>query len=122
MIAAAVLDTLRDVGLRLELTPANAIKVKPATLLNDELRTLIRCHKEELAKLLEAEIDAFERGLDFWKKQTRWRERSTSYYVHHLSCSTCIAAGRGAGYGERCAEGAGLWAAYQDASQGNTHG
>ena len=122
MIAAAVLETLRDVGLHLDLTPEHTIKVKPATLLNDELRTLIRSHKDELAKLLEAEIDALERGLDFWKKQTRWRERSTSYYLYHIGCSTCIAAGRGAGYGERCSDGAGLWKAYQDASTGSTHG
>ncbi len=117
MIAAAVLETLRDVGLHLDLTPEHTIKVKPATLLNDELRTLIRSHKDELAKLLEAEIDAHERGLDFWKKQTRWRERSTAYYLHHFGCADCIAAGRGAAYGERCAVGAGLWAAYQDASK-----
>ncbi|MBF5004766.1 hypothetical protein [Diaphorobacter caeni] len=117
MIAAAVLETLRDVGLHLDLTPERTIKVKPATLLNDELRTLIRSHKDELAKLLEAEIDAHERGLDFWKKQTRWRERSTAYYLHHFGCADCIAAGRGAGYGERCADGAALWVNYQESAK-----
>ncbi|QIL78583.1 hypothetical protein G7047_00595 [Diaphorobacter sp. HDW4A] len=117
MTAAAILETLRDAGLQLNLTSEHTIKVKPATLLNDELRTLIRSHKDELAKLLEAEIDAHERGLDVWKEQTRWRERSTSYYMHHIGCADCIAAGRGAGYGERCAAGAGLWKAYQDASK-----
>ena len=115
MIAAAILETLRDAGLRLDLTSEHTIKVKPATLLNDELRSLIRSHKDELAKLLEAEIDAHERGLDVWKEQTRWRERSTAYYVHHFACSTCIAAGRG--YDERCAVGLALWKNYQESTK-----
>ena len=35
-----------------------------------------------------------------------------AYHVHHFSCSTCIAAGRGSRYGERYAEGLGLWMTY----------
>ena len=36
------------------------------------------------------------------------------YHLHHFACRQCIAAGRGAGYGPRCAAGAALWANYQD--------
>lgn len=36
------------------------------------------------------------------------------YHAHHWHCQQCIAAGRGAGYGLRCAAGAALWENYQD--------
>ena len=35
-----------------------------------------------------------------------------AYHVHHFRCSTCIAAGRGSRYGDRCAVGLGLWMNY----------
>lgn len=38
-----------------------------------------------------------------------------AYYAHHFACRVCIAAGRGAGYGERCGVGLGLWRVYQEA-------
>lgn len=37
------------------------------------------------------------------------------YHLHHWHCATRIAAGRGAGYCLRCADGAELWKNYQDA-------
>ena len=43
-----------------------------------------------------------------------WRELAAAYHMHHFECSTCIAAGRGAGYGLRCGTGAALWNAYQN--------
>ncbi len=36
-----------------------------------------------------------------------------AYHAHHFNCPQCIAAGRGAAYGQRCIAGAGLWSAYQ---------
>ena len=36
-----------------------------------------------------------------------------AYHAHHFGCRFCIAAGRGAGCGERCELGLGLWRAYQ---------
>jgi hypothetical protein len=35
-----------------------------------------------------------------------------AYHLHHFSCRTCIAAGRGIRYGERCDVGLGLWKNY----------
>ena len=35
-----------------------------------------------------------------------------AYHIHHFSCRTCIAAGRGTRYGRRCAEGLALWITY----------
>lgn len=35
-----------------------------------------------------------------------------AYHLHHFSCRTCIAAGRGIRYGERCPVGLALWMTY----------
>ena len=43
-----------------------------------------------------------------------WRELAQAYYAHHFNCQTCIAAGRGSRYGQRCGAGMALWAGYQD--------
>ena len=43
-----------------------------------------------------------------------WRELAAAYHAHHLNCSTCIAAGRGALYGLRCGTGMALWINYQN--------
>lgn len=43
-----------------------------------------------------------------------WRELAAAYHAHHFHCSTCIAAGCGAGYGLRCGVGAALWTSYQN--------
>ena len=45
---------------------------------------------------------------------TAWRELATAYHLHHFTCPTCIATGRGAGYGLRCGTGAALWTSYQN--------
>lgn len=37
-----------------------------------------------------------------------------AYHAHHFHCPLCIAASRGAQYGQRCAEGLKLWNAYQE--------
>ena len=110
MIAAAVLDTLHDAGLVLELTPEHAVKVSPASLLNDDLRTLIRNHKGELVALLEAANDEHTEP-----EKADWHQLAATYYSHHFGCATCIAAGRGGMYGERCRDGLALWRAYQEA-------
>ena len=43
-----------------------------------------------------------------------WQELDRAYQAHHTQCPTCKCAGRG--YGERCATGMQLWAAYSSAS------
>jgi hypothetical protein len=45
------------------------------------------------------------------------RALAEAYHRHHFACRVCIAAGRGANYGERCAVGLGLWRAYQGCEQ-----
>jgi hypothetical protein len=36
-----------------------------------------------------------------------------AYHAHHFNCHTCIAAGRGIGYGKRCDAGLTLWHEYE---------
>jgi hypothetical protein len=43
-----------------------------------------------------------------------WKELAAAYHAHHFQCPTCIAAGRGSRYGQRCGAGMALWAGYQD--------
>ena len=43
-----------------------------------------------------------------------WRELAQAYHEHHFNCPTCIAAGRGSRYGQRCGAGMALWQAYCD--------
>ena len=110
---AHLLNQLDAAGIHLEMDGDRI--AAPAGVLTDDLRQSIREHRDELVKWLTTDAANDERELDFWKEQTSWRERSTAYYMHHLSCATCIAAGRGRMYGERCADGAGLWKNYQEA-------
>ena len=114
---AHLLNQLDAAGIHLEMD--GEFIAAPAGVLTDDLRQRIREHRDELIQWLttEAESEAHERSLDVWKEQTRWRERSTAYYMHHFGCATCIAAGRGRGYGERCADGAELWKNYQESTK-----
>jgi hypothetical protein len=41
-----------------------------------------------------------------------WHALDAAYLAHHFNCPTCIAAGRGSRYGQRCGTGAALWRAY----------
>jgi hypothetical protein len=43
-----------------------------------------------------------------------WRALDAAYQAHHFNCKTCIAAGRGSRYGQRCSVGSALWRAYCD--------
>ena len=43
-----------------------------------------------------------------------WRELAQAYNAHHFDCPTCIAAGRGIKYGQRCGAGTALWRLYCD--------
>ena len=44
-----------------------------------------------------------------------WQALDAAYLGHHFNCPTCIAAGRGSRYGQRCGTGMALLRAYSDA-------
>ena len=113
LLAKEIFEVLHDAGLRVLLAPSGGLVVSPGSRLTHELRGLIRGNKAALVDWLHAANDpdpAPEPPTD----PNAWRELAAAYNLHHFDCSTCIAAGRGAGYGLRCGTGAALWNAYQN--------
>ena len=43
-----------------------------------------------------------------------WKELAAAYHAHHFNCPTCIAAGLGSQYGQRCGVGMAFRRAYSD--------
>ena len=126
-----VLGTLEAAGLTASLTPDFGLMVSPASLLTDELRSLIRAHKAALVDLFkrqaaadQAEVERemieeraaimqFDAGMerDLAERMARLH---TAYLMHHWRCSVCCVAGHGRGH--RCEIGSSLWNDYQVAS------
>ena len=46
---------------------------------------------------------------------TDWHALNAAYLAHHFNCPTCIAAGHGSRYGQRCGVGMALWRSYSAA-------
>ena len=66
----------------------------------------LREHRAALADALQAE-----RTPD----PADWNALDAAYLAHHFNCPTCIVAGRGSRYGQRCGAGMALWRAYSAA-------
>lgn len=110
MAAAAppqVAEVLQAAGLQLVVTPERALKVTPAHLLTQELREVIKGNRELLINWLGTEaVNHFQ----------NWVSLAQTYRRHHFNCTLCIAAGRGAWYGQRCGVGGALWRIYAKVS------
>lgn len=116
-MAAQAIETvvaqLLHAGLNLYLAPADALAVAPSSHLTDELRTLIRRHKAALIDWLAEPHDVASRAPEPpTEDPSNWKGIAAAYYAHHFSCSTCVGAGRGRRYGQRCSEGLALWQEY----------
>ncbi len=111
-MAALAVETLvaqlADAGLNLSLAPAGGLAVAPSSHLTADLRDLIRCSKAQLIDWLTAASHAPDPPDD----PQDWKELAAAYHAHHFNCPTCIAAGRGSRYGQRCGAGMALWRAY----------
>ena len=90
-----------------------------ADLARDLVLTLQRCHGHEDARLpMGVMVDAAPPTPAPAPEPPRtpsgpsWRELDRAYLAHHQQCSVCQCAGRG--YGQRCATGFELWAAYSN--------
>jgi len=88
--------------------------VAPSSHLTADLRALIRSSKALLIDWLTAANDAASHAPDLPVNPQDWKELAAAYHAHHFQCSTCIAAGRGSRYGQRCGAGMALWRAYSD--------
>ncbi|MCO5102429.1 MAG: hypothetical protein M9919_00340 [Burkholderiaceae bacterium] len=107
-----VVAQLSQAGLSLALAPASGLAVAPASHLTAELRDLIRSSKTLLIDWLTAANDAASHTPEPPDNAVDWKELAAAYYAHHFNCATCIAAGRGRRYGQRCGAGMALWRAY----------
>ena len=112
-----VLVQLAHAGLRLSLAPAGGLAVAPSSLLTAELCDLIRSSKAMLVDWLAAANDGASHAPDLPEAPADWKERAAAYHAHHFNCATCIAAGLGSRYGQRCSAGMALWQAYCDGSE-----
>ena len=107
-----VVAQLADDGLNLSLAPAGGLAVAPSSHLTADLHDLIRSSKAQLIGWLTAANDTASHALDPPDNPVDWKELAAAYHSHHFNCSTCIAAGRGSRYGQRCGAGMALWRAY----------
>ncbi len=108
----AVVAQLANAGLNLSLAPAGGLAVAPSSHLTADLRDLIRSSKALLIDWLTAANDATNHAPDPPDNPVDWKELAAAYHTHHFTCPTCIAAGRGSRYGQRCGAGMALWRAY----------
>lgn len=103
---------LSHAGLNLSLAPAGGLAVAPSSHLTADLRALIRSSKALLIDWLTAANDAASHAPDPPENPLDWKELAAAHHAHHFNCPTCIAAGRGSRYGQRCGAGMALWRAY----------
>ena len=108
----AVVAQLADAGLHLSLASEGGLAVAPAGLLTADLRALIRSSKVMLMDWLAAANDGEIHAPAHSNDPADWKALAAAYHVHHFNCATCIAAGRGSRYGQRCGVGMALWRAY----------
>lgn len=111
-----VVAQLSHAGLNLSLAPAGGLAVAPASHLTADLRDLIRSSKAVLIDWLTAANDAASHAPEPPDNPQDWRELAAAYHEHHFRCQTCVGAGRGSRYGQRCGAGMALWSDYSDAS------
>ncbi len=102
-----VVAQLADAGLNLSLAPAGGLAVAPSSHLTADLRALIRSSKAQLIDWLTAANDAASHAPEPPDNPVDWKELPAAYHAHHFNCPTCIAAGRGSRYGQRCGAGIG---------------
>jgi hypothetical protein len=107
-----VVAQLADAGLNLSLAPAGGLAVKPSSRLTADLRALIRSSKGLLIDWLKAANDVASHEPDPPVNPSDWKELATAYHAHHFNCPTCISAGLGSRYGQRCGAGMALWHSY----------
>jgi hypothetical protein len=104
----SIFDALHDAGLTVTLNLKGGLNVAPSSRLTDALRDQVRNSKADMLRWLAAK--AANELPEPAPEPATWHELSASYYGHHFTCKTCIAAGQG--YGLRCGVGASLWRRY----------
>jgi hypothetical protein len=99
--ATTLIRKALDAGIELQFVDGE-IKVIGKRKVVENWASKLRENKAALIAALQPRAPSFD-----------WREADRVYQLHHFTCATCIAAGRG--YGLRCGTGSVLWAAYSEA-------
>ena len=112
--ASEIFEKLHVAGLNLSLAHDGGLAVAPSGRLTDDLRAIIRSSKALLIDWLTGTNNAASELADAPENPLDWTGRAAAYHAHHFNCPTCIAAGRGSRYGQRCVAGIALWRTYCD--------
>ena len=103
MTAAEILADAAADGLLLALDATGRLTVAGSAAARDQWRFELVTQKDEIIDLLLSS-----------QTPRDWRELAAEYHLHHFTCKTCQAAGRGSQYGLRCGTGSALWTNYQN--------
>ncbi len=110
MIAGDLIRQAQASGIELRLVGIRVKAIGPREALASLIEPL-RQHREALTHALQLELQEVLPKLPS-TGPVDWRALDAAYLSHHFNCATCIAAGRGPRYGQRCETGMMLWRAY----------
>ncbi len=117
MIAGDLIRQAQASGIELRLVDGKVKAIGPRDAVARLIEPL-RQHREALTHALQFELQEMLPATppaDATPEPTDWHALDAAYLAHHFSCPTCIAAGRGKQYGQRCGAGMALWRAYSAA-------
>ena len=114
MIAGDLIRQAQASGIELRLVGGKVKAIGPREAVARLIEPL-RQHREALTYALQFELQEVlpatpQAGET--PELTDWHALDAAYLAHHFNCPTCIAAGRGSQYGQRCGVGRALWRAY----------
>ena len=114
MIAGDLIRQAQQSGIELRLVDGKVKAIGPREAVVRLIEPL-RQHREALALALQFELQEVLPATppaDATPEPTDWHPLDAAYLAHHFNCPTCIAAGRGSRYGQRCGAGMAMWRAY----------
>jgi len=114
LITGNLIRQAQESGIELRLVGGKVKAIGPREAVARLIEPL-RQHREALAHALQFEFQEVLPAtppVDATPEPTDWRALDAAYLAHHFNCPTCIAAGRGSRYGQRCGAGMALWRAY----------
>ena len=115
MIAGDLIRQAQESGIELRLVGGKVKAIGPREVVAAQIE-LLRQHRDVLTQALQLELQEVLPAIppDPPGDPVDWKELAAAYHAHHFNCPTCIAAGRGSRYGQRCGAGMALWRAYCD--------
>lgn len=117
MIAGDLIRHAQESGIELRLVDGKVKAIGPREAVARLIEPL-RKHRAALTHALQSELQEALPATppeDETPEPANWHALDAAYLGHHFNCPTCIAAGRGGRYGQRCGTGMALWRAYSAA-------